>query len=307
MNDLFNRKSEHNIEEIIFSTKLLNENISTRRHDYYEIEYIVEGCGTVTINDISYPFSIGSAFLITPVDFEQIQISDNTIIKSLTFKVENIDEELIDYITSSIFIKNYSYNFFDILSETTMTDFKFRQSYYKHTLNCILIDFINLSGLGDRMAEVTQIPEPIKRAFRYIYSNFKNSLTLEDVSKHVGLTSNYFSALFHKEFGVPFKQYLIDIRLNYATRLLVSTNQSITDICFVSGFTNFANFSRSFKYRFGISPMQYRKNSFEQQNSDSLFTLQYVLENNKNRPSNSDDFSTIKSNKENSISSQKSL
>ena len=162
---------------------------------------------------------------------------------------------------------------------------------------------INISGLGDRMAEVTRIPEPIKKAFRYIYTNFKTPLTLEDVSKHVGLTPNYFSALFHKEFGVPFKQYLIDMRLNYATRLLVSTNQSITDICYISGFSNFANFSRSFKYRFGISPVQYRKNSIEKKDQSSLFTLQYVLENNKKRPVAPDDFSAIKSNKENNISS----
>ena len=303
MNNLFVQKSEHDVNGVIFSTKKLTKNISTRRHDYYEIEYIVEGSGTVTINEISYPFSIGSAFLITPIDFEQIQISDNTIIKSLTFKSESIDEELVDYITSSIFIENYSYNFFDILSETTSNNLIFKQLYYKYILNSIIIDLINISGLGDRMAEVTRIPEPIKKAFRYIYTNFKTPLTLEDVSKHVGLTPNYFSALFHKEFGVPFKQYLIDMRLNYATRLLVSTNQSITDICYISGFSNFANFSRSFKYRFGISPVQYRKNSIEKKDQSSLFTLQYVLENNKKRPVAPDDFSAIKSNKENNISS----
>ena len=93
------------------------------------------------------------------------------------------------------------------------------------------------------------------------------------------------------------------MRLNYATRLLVSTNQSVTDICYISGFTNFANFSRSFKYRFGISPLQYRKNSSEQKDPSSLFTLQYVLENNKNRPITSDDFSVIKSDKANNIGS----
>ena len=303
MNNLFVQNSEHNVDDIIFSTKKLTENISARRHDYYEIEYIVEGSGTVTINDISYPFSIGSAFLITPVDFEQIQISDDTIVKSITFKSDSIDEKLVDYITSSIFIENYSYNFFDILSETTSNNLIFKQLYYKYILNSILIDLINISGLGDRMAEVTRIPEPIKKAFRYIYTNFKTSLTLEDVSNHVGLTPNYFSALFHKEFGVPFKQYLIDMRLNYATRLLVSTNQSITDICYISGFSNFANFSRSFKYRFGISPVQYRKNSIANKEQSSLFTLQYVLENNKKRPVTPDDFSAIKSNKENNISS----
>ena len=303
MNDLFIQKSEKNMDSIIFSTKKLTENISTRRHDYYEIEYIVEGSGIVTINDISHPFSIGSAFLITPVDFEQIQISDDTIVKSITFKSDCIDDELADYITSSIFLKKYSYNFFDILSETTSSDLKFKHSHYKHILNCILIDLINISGLGDKMAEVTQIPESIKKAFRYIYTNFKGPITLEDVSKHVGLTSNYFSALFHREFGISFKQYLIDMRLNYATRLLVSTNQSVTDICYISGFTNFANFSRSFKYRFGISPLKYRKNSSEQKDHGSLFTLHCVLENNKNRSTTSDDFSVIKSNKENSISS----
>ena len=139
MNDLFVQKTEHNVDNIIFSTKKLTENISTRRHDYYEIEYIVEGSGIVTINDISYPFSIGSAFLITPVDFEQIQISDDTIVKSITFKSDCIDDELADYITSSIFIKNYSYNFFDILSETTSNDLKFKYSYYKRTRNLYFI------------------------------------------------------------------------------------------------------------------------------------------------------------------------
>jgi len=67
------------------------------------------------------------------------------------------------------------------------------------------------------------------------------------------------SSLFVKESGINFKEYLSTIRLDYARKLLEFSDMSVTDICFESGFNDYANFERSFKRKYNISPRQHRK------------------------------------------------
>ena len=67
------------------------------------------------------------------------------------------------------------------------------------------------------------------------------------------------SSIFLKDCGVNFKDYLSSIRFDYAKKMLEFSDMTVTDICFESGINDYANFERSFKAKFGISPREYRK------------------------------------------------
>lgn len=54
--------------------------------------------------------------------------------------------------------------------------------------------------------------------------------------------------------------YILDVRLGYATKLLVDSTQSIADICRESGFNNVSNFNRLFKKYKQCSPKEFREN-----------------------------------------------
>lgn len=69
----------------------------------------------------------------------------------------------------------------------------------------------------------------------------------------------YFSSLFHQSTGLPFKSYIIELRLHEAQRQLLQTNENISTIAFNCGFTNMSNFNRLYKKRIGQTPKETRQ------------------------------------------------
>lgn len=97
-------------------------------------------------------------------------------------------------------------------------------------------------------------------ATKYIYNNFRNPLTLEEVSSVASLSPTYFSKKFKLITGMGFKEYLNFVRLKHAQTALLTTNSSITDIALEYGFNDSNYFKDLFKKVYGKSPREYRKN-----------------------------------------------
>lgn len=99
---------------------------------------------------------------------------------------------------------------------------------------------------------------PINKAKKYIMENFSEDISLEDVSLQAGFSSSYFSTLFRKETGETFMEYLMDIRIEQAKKLLRETHIKIETVCESVGYTDYKRFPKRFKKSTGISPKEYR-------------------------------------------------
>jgi transcriptional regulator GlxA family with amidase domain len=84
------------------------------------------------------------------------------------------------------------------------------------------------------------------------------NLGLEVYAKLCNRSLSSFKRDFHKVYGTPPGHWLINKRLGYAHQLLISTSKSIQDISHESGFENNTHFSKVFKKKYGIPPLQYR-------------------------------------------------
>ena len=76
----------------------------------------------------------------------------------------------------------------------------------------------------------------------------------------VGMTEVSFSRFFKLRTGKNLSDYIIDLRLGYATRLLVDSTMAVAEICYECGFNNLSNFNRIFKKKKGCSPKEFRDN-----------------------------------------------
>ena len=107
------------------------------------------------------------------------------------------------------------------------------------------------------ISDTTQKSE-IQQSLEYINLHFKEKLSLNRVAEHANYNPSHFSKLFHKKMGITFNHYVSSIRINYAKRLLASTEHSISFICFECGFASVSSFNRNFLEIVGCSPNEYR-------------------------------------------------
>lgn len=94
----------------------------------------------------------------------------------------------------------------------------------------------------------------------YISKNYMDEIRLATLADIAGMSPSAFSRFFKLHTGRNLSEYIIDIRLGCATRLLVDTAQSIAEISFNCGFNNLSNFNRIFKKKKGCSPTEFREN-----------------------------------------------
>lgn len=99
----------------------------------------------------------------------------------------------------------------------------------------------------------------VSRAREYVCSHYGDAeLSLDNICEALGVSNSYFSTIFKKETGNSFIGYLTDYRMDWASRLLIETNEKSYMIAKQVGYSDPNYFSYVFKRRFGVSPSKYR-------------------------------------------------
>lgn len=99
----------------------------------------------------------------------------------------------------------------------------------------------------------------ILKVKNFISKNYMDELRLPELASLAGMSSSAFSRFFKLHTGRNISEYIIDLRLGYAARMLVDTAKSISEIGFDCGFNNLSNFNRIFKKKKGCSPSEFRE------------------------------------------------
>lgn len=134
-----------------------------------------------------------------------------------------------------------------------------RQSF-SAVLRNILFRF---SCYGTETPKRGQYSEKIYQAVLYIQANHNRDLSLDETAQAVQLQASYLSAMFKKETGVTFLQYLHEERMKHACRLLEENpGLSIEQVARLSGYNTVTYFHKVFRTQFGMSPNQWRESLF---------------------------------------------
>ena len=100
----------------------------------------------------------------------------------------------------------------------------------------------------------------VQKVQEYINLHYQEEIRLVQLAGMVGMTDVSFSRFFKLRTGKNLSDYIIDIRLGFASRLLVDSTMSIAEICYECGFNNLSNFNRIFKKKKDCSPKEFREN-----------------------------------------------
>lgn len=93
----------------------------------------------------------------------------------------------------------------------------------------------------------------------FVEAHFQRKIYLKEPARLINMSEQSFSRFFSKMMGRPFFSFLNEYRINVASRMLLDTDWSVSEICFASGYQSPPFFHQQFKRFMGLSPTQYRK------------------------------------------------
>lgn len=256
-------------------------------HDFYELELILEGTGSMNINGREFPLAPNTLYLLTPTDFHSYHVEPE---QSLTLINVTFSPDCIEDLTITEMITLTHYIFTELDADTAArliflmrqmkeecTGEKFlNKKYSMGLMSCVLVELLRcykMSQVEDHLGAGLSnskkhpaphaLPLPVQNALYFIRLHFRENITLKDVAQLSGFSEHYMSKLFHRNFGMGFKEYLTSLRLDHARQLLQYSDESITDVAYFCGFNSSSHFLHVFKDKYGTSPLQYRKKCLE--------------------------------------------
>ena len=120
-------------------------------------------------------------------------------------------------------------------------------------------DAYELASSTFAKVEVSSESRRVLKVKDFINTHINDELRLEQLANLVGMTPTAFSRFFKLRTGKTLSEYIVDIRLGHAARLLLDTNDSVSEICWNCGFNTLSNFNRLFRKRKGCSPTEFRE------------------------------------------------
>lgn len=106
---------------------------------------------------------------------------------------------------------------------------------------------------------ITYNSRRVEQVMHYLNNNFDKSITLAEAAKLASMSEVAFSRFFKLRTGKTFVDTLNEIRLGHASRMLIDTTHSITEVAYKCGFNNMSNFNRIFKKKKDCTPKEFRQ------------------------------------------------
>ncbi len=248
------------------------------RHDAYEIYLFLGGNRKMCIEKSCILCQPGDMFIISPdqlhaglcdedCEYDRIVINvKQEVLDGLSQKGINLGEcfcfESINQIKRTNLTLREREAVIDIYDKYLKAQ---KQSGFGQTLLCEtyitqLLIFINrwfLSGSSQGQTE-NLMPKLISDVMTYIHEHLSEEITLDSLAEKFFFDGRYISKSFKLHTGITIRDYILDQRIARAKKLL-SVGSNVSEACYKSGFSDYANFIRSFKNHVGISPGKYSK------------------------------------------------
>ena len=250
--------------------------------------YIIKGKGTVCVNGVARKVSEGTVMLwqqgtrykfICPDIIEIISINfdytcDNSdrvmpyqmiYLKNENDCVDGVPEPIVfedsRQLNEPLILPDCSY-LLDKINKVLYERMS-QQMYYAERSSALFKECII-----DLLRKATEISgesarDILETVVRYIHDNYKKNITNATIAALVNYHPYYLNRIFLAAKGMTMHRYVINYRITISEHLLISTDNSITDIAETVGFANPLSFTSSFKKKNGISPSEFRRKYYK--------------------------------------------
>ena len=223
-------------------------------HLYYEILVYDAFEGEITVNGEKFDTTRPTAIMISPNDFHSITVhTDHAAVYYKIYVQREYMEEFYENLPKSVVTQEQQK--VTLLTLLCMEAFACREDlpYLKAFVQTIIL---TLQKNAIKIPLCSKSTALIREAIEIINTRFAEPITLASTAKELHVSPQYLSNLFSHYAEMSYIAYLSDRRLHYATMLLRG-GESVSDVCFRSGYRNLSHFIRSFKRKYGVTPAKY--------------------------------------------------
>lgn len=247
-------------------------------HDCLEIDFVRSGAGTNMIESRKYAMKPGEFYVINNLE-RHMAVSDG----SLDMLVIVFDPVFVwqdnpadyEYLRPFFTQKVSFYNRVSLGSGPYQElrgivgriekEWQDRQEGYQLVVKAMLMYLLALlyrhckccDGLDADAIRFRKRYERIKPAVKYMVQNYGRPFSLNSIARSAMMSRTYFSSSFKDVMGVTASKYMEKLRVAQACHLLKTTQKSVTEIAFETGFGSVPYFIHVFKNRVGVSPRKY--------------------------------------------------
>jgi AraC-like DNA-binding protein len=257
-------------KEVVFYGKL-------HQHEEIQISYIANGEGNILVGDTITGYQKGNLVVLgsnLPHVFRsEINTDETSIMMTLFFTANSFGNNFFDLPEFKIlepFFTSIKNGFkIDSISQKTANQFKKLKKANEFDRFVLFFKIIKSICLHERIALSNFIYDKpftdregkrMQLVFDYVMTNYQRDISLEEIASLSNMTKNAFCRYFKLRTNKTFFQFLIDIRIERASKLLLKNRElSVIEIAELCGFNNISNFNRKFKELKHSSPLQYRK------------------------------------------------
>ena len=250
-------------------------------HPEYELTYITKGEGRRFVGDHVESFGAGDLVLIGP-DMPHFWRSDEEYYQESALRAEWLVVQFPIAFTQDVLA--------NLPEATAVTDLLHRARYglrfsprasaqmaqqiqelttqtgLKQVLSVLLLldqlaadrDAQPLASEGCLLAPGTAETERMKRVLEFILNQFRNEIRVEQIASVAGLAPAAFCRYFKRRTRKSFVEYLNELRIGHARKLLTNVDLSVGQVGLECGFNNVSHFHRQFKLHTGMTPLRYQ-------------------------------------------------
>jgi AraC-like DNA-binding protein len=268
------------VDHIHYSAGQFDSSFLNKR-EFWKLIYVVQGAGWKVINAERYPITPGSLFLIHPEDETTILIESESLeLYHVLFMPEIIRPQLDELGKNFNFFAIFSENFYRVvppgqrsllyvldsnremlhLMRSMLKEQSHSERFSRNIIALLLAELLlRVARRGIRNLKRNRPTYAISYVNHIIDECYMETIALDELADSVGLNKSYLCRLYRQREGRTILDTLLARRLDQAHRLLLNSEQSISDICRACGFNDLAYFYRQFKRRFTAAPGSLRK------------------------------------------------
>lgn len=121
-------------------------------------------------------------------------------------------------------------------------------------------DFVVLSSSGYQNIKLNlEDVDRMEKLYEFVFRNFNRKITVKEAADNMSISPNSFCKYFKSRTNKVFSDFVSEVRIGNACKLLIENKLSITQVCYESGFNNISNFYRQFKMIKQLTPSEYQK------------------------------------------------